>query len=152
MSALALTALPPLAGGALIGAAASLLFLTHGRVAGISGIFGEALRKDDDQGVQDAERGSGRFRLSFLLGLLGTGLLLRWVWPTAFDLEAAASPIALVVAGCLVGFGTRLGGGCTSGHGVCGLSRLSWRSLVATLTFMAAGFVTVYVTHHLVKP
>jgi len=134
------TPLPALAGGALIGLAASLFLLTHGRVAGISGLLGGLLRRTTDgRGV----------RLGFVGGLLAGGLLLRVVYPSVFASTWSASlPVALV-AGVIVGLGTQLGNGCTSGHGVCGVSRLSFRSLVATGTFMATGFLAVFVVRHL---
>ena len=129
-----------LAGGVLIGLAAALLLLTGGRIAGISGILG---------GLLKPVRGDVGWRVAFILGLL--------VAPLAYALFAAlprpqidASHGALLLAGLLVGVGTRFGGGCTSGHGVCGLSRLSVRSLVATLAFMGAGFATVFVVRHVV--
>ncbi|MFZ6649470.1 YeeE/YedE family protein [Undibacterium sp. TJN25] len=128
-----------LLGGALIGLAAALLMLFSGRIAGISGIVGGLFRPTDGQ------RG---WRIAFMMGLV--------ISPLAYQLFAAlpessvdASWPVLVIAGLLVGFGTRYGSGCTSGHGVCGLSRLSPRSLAATLLFMAAGFATVYVLRHL---
>lgn len=128
-----------LAGGVLIGLSAALLILGSGRVAGISGIVGGLLKP----GGPDT-----RWRLAFLGGLLAAPLLWR-----LFAVLPEAQPVAggglLVVAGLLVGIGTRYGSGCTSGHGVCGLSRLSPRSLVATLAFMGAGFATVYVVRHL---
>ena len=133
------TPIPSLVGGMLIGLAASLLLLTHGRVAGISGLYGGALRR----GATDRS-----FRLTFLAGLVLTGLALRFIVPSAFATSWNASlPIALA-AGLFVGFGTQLGNGCTSGHGVCGLSRLSLRSFVATLTFMATAGVTVFIVRH----
>jgi uncharacterized membrane protein YedE/YeeE len=121
-------------GGLLIGLAASLMLLGAGRIAGVSGIAARAT------GIAD-EGMSRPSALAFLVGLpLGAGLILRGGWA-----EPAALPYwpTLVGAGLLVGFGTRLGSGCTSGHGVCGLSRLSPRSIVATLTFIAAGVATV---------
>jgi uncharacterized membrane protein YedE/YeeE len=133
-----------LAGGALIGLAASILLLFHGRVAGISGILGETLRGE-------GTRGEGAFRAAFLAGLVAAGVVLRIVYPAAFSATGITSSLGLAlvaVAGALVGYGTRLGNGCTSGHGVCGLSRFSKRSLVATLTFMAAGGATVFVVRH----
>lgn len=130
------TPLPALAGGALIGLSASLLLLTHGKIAGISGILGGLITPGD------TDRGT---RLSFLAGLLGAGLLLLVARPSSFPSTPGSSLTVLAVAGLLVGFGTRLGSGCTSGHGVCGLSRLSPRSLVATGTFIGAGVVTVFV-------
>lgn len=130
-----------LAGGALIGLAAALLVLLDGRIAGISGVLGGLLRPI---------KGDTAWRAAFLLGLLAA--------PGAYRLVAAlprpqidAGWGTLVLAGLLVGMGTRYGSGCTSGHGVCGLSRLSPRSLAATLAFMAAGFVTVFVVRHLLQ-
>lgn len=133
------TPIPALVGGALIGLSASLLLLTHGKVAGISGIYAGALRSDTpDRGM----------RIAFLVGLVLSGAALRLIAPSLFASAWAPSlPLALA-AGLVVGIGTRLGSGCTSGHGVCGLSRLSMRSLVATGTFMAAGFATVLVVRH----
>ena len=130
-----------LVGGALIGLSASLFLLTHGRVAGISGILGGLFRRHaPDRDV----------RVAFLAGLFLAGIAIRALVPAAFDSGFVPSlPLALV-AGLLVGFGTQMGSGCTSGHGVCGLSRLSARSLVATLTFMAAGFATTFVVRHLI--
>lgn len=134
------TPIPALIGGAIIGLAASLLLLTHGKVAGISGLYGSLLR----QGTSDRA-----FRLWFIAGLAAMGMLVRLTRPAAFDSAWSASLPVTLLAGLLVGFGTQLGNGCTSGHGVCGLSRLSVRSLVATLTFMATGFATVFVVRHL---
>jgi len=133
------TPLASLAGGALIGFAAAMLLLLSGRVAGISGIVGGLLRP---------QRGDVAWRLAFVGGLLAAPalmLLLGEGRPPRID----AGYGTLVVAGLLVGAGTSYGSGCTSGHGVCGLSRLSPRSLVATLAFMAAGMATVYVARHL---
>ena len=127
-----------LLGGALIGAAAAMLMLFNGRIAGISGLVGRLLTP---------QKGNGEAVL-FVLGLL----LAPWLYLSAageINVQVDAGPLALIVAGLLVGFGSRLGSGCTSGHGVCGLSRLSPRSLVATLSFMGAGFVTVFVLRHL---
>jgi hypothetical protein len=134
------TPISALLGGVLIGAAASLLLLTHGKVAGISGLYGGVLRR----GTSDRP-----FRLAFIAGLVATGSLLRLVFPSAFATTWTASlPLALA-AGLLVGFGTQLGNGCTSGHGVCGISRMSIRSVLATMTFMLTGGVTVFVARHL---
>ena len=128
-----------LAGGALIGLAASLVLLTHGRIAGISGLFGGLFLPGYD---------ARSFRLCFIAGLAGAGVLLSIVHPAAFT-STGLPPLAMIgAAGLLVGFGTRLGGGCTSGHGVCGLCRFSARSAVATLTFMATGMITVFVVNH----
>lgn len=122
-----------LLGGLLIGTASAALFWLNGRIFGVSGILGGALRP---------ERGETGWRYAALLGLLAGGLTLTFVFPAAFD-SAPIRPLgAVAVAGLFVGFGTRLGGGCTSGHGVCGVSRLSARSLVATMTFIAFGIVT----------
>lgn len=121
------------AGGGLIGLAASWLLLAKGRVAGISGIVGGLLDTWDEQST---------WRLSFLLGLLVGGGALMAAMPEAIVAPAGRSLVLVALAGGLVGYGTRLGGGCTSGHGVCGLTRFSPRSLVATLTFMFTGFIT----------
>ncbi len=128
-----------LAGGLLIGLAATMFALLNGRIAGISGVIG---------GLLKPARGDIAWRAAFILGLVGAPLvyMLFAVLPT---LQIDAGYGALAVAGLLVGVGTRYGSGCTSGHGVCGLSRLSLRSLVATATFMGAGFLTVFVIRHL---
>ncbi|KPY63929.1 YeeE/YedE family protein [Pseudomonas syringae] len=127
-----------LCGGALIGLAVSLFVLANGRIAGISGVLGGVL--------QLGSEGWGEKAL-FLLGLLISPLL--WAAFTALpEIEIDAEWPALVIAGLLVGVGTRYGSGCTSGHGVCGISRLSPRSIVATLCFMATGFATAYVSRH----
>jgi len=128
-----------LAGGVLIGAAASLFVLLNGRIAGISGLLASLLETG----------GEGRSeKLLFLLGILLAPLL--WMlFATLPAMEFQSGWIGLLVAGMLVGVGTRYGSGCTSGHGVCGISRLSTRSIVATVAFMVAGFATVYVLRHL---
>ncbi|QED29839.1 YeeE/YedE family protein [Microvenator marinus] len=120
-------------GGGIIGLASALLLAFNGRIAGISGITG---------GLISPTRGEVSWRLMFLIGLLGGGFLMALLMPEAFT-ASPRSTFWVVAAGLLVGFGTRLGSGCTSGHGVCGLSRFSPRSLVATLTFIGAGMVTV---------
>jgi uncharacterized membrane protein YedE/YeeE len=127
------------AGGALIGLAAAIFILVNGRIAGISGILGGLLRP---------MAGDISWRIAFVLGLV--------MAPVLYGLFAELPAIridsgfpALVIAGLLVGIGTRYGSGCTSGHGICGISRLSPRSLVATASFMAAGFATVFVLRHL---
>lgn len=129
-----------LAGGVLIGLSAALFLLLNGRIAGISGIIGGLLRP---------VRNDVAWRVAFVLGIVAA--------PIAFGLFAPlptvtveADTTLLIIAGLLVGIGTRYGSGCTSGHGVCGLSRLSPRSLVATAAFMLAGFATVFVMRHLV--
>lgn len=137
----AFTPLAALAGGALIGLAAAIFVLLNGRIAGISGVLGGLLRiKADDIA----------WRVAFLLGLIGAPLVYA-VFAAVPRPRIDAGWVALVTAGLLVGVGTRYGAGCTSGHGVCGLSRLSLRSLVATLTFMGSGFATVYVLRHLLS-
>lgn len=128
-----------LAGGLLIGSAAGLLLLLNGRVAGISGIVGGLLRP---------VRGDIGWRVAFVIGLVASPLAYV-VFAVVPRPQIDASYAALVAAGLLVGVGTRYGAGCTSGHGVCGLSRLSPRSLAATLAFMGAGFATVFVIRHL---
>ncbi|WP_338679693.1 YeeE/YedE family protein [Janthinobacterium sp. TB1-E2] len=128
-----------LAGGMLIGLAAALLILFNGRIAGISGIVGGLLRPHS---------GDLGWRIAFLAGLIGTPLLYQ-LWQALPPVQIDAGTPALIVAGLLVGVGVRYGAGCTSGHGVCGLSRLSPRSLAATCAFMAAGFLTVYLLRHL---
>lgn len=130
-----------LAGGALLGLAASLLVLLNGRVLGISGIVGGLLRP---------KAGETGWRLALVAGLLIAPLVYGAIAPGGLPVpRIEAGTGVLVLAGLLVGVGTRYASGCTSGHGVCGLSRLSPRSLVATLAFMATGFATVYVVRHL---
>ena len=129
-----------LAGGLLIGLAAALFLLLNGRIAGISGILGGLLRP---------AAGDMAWRVAFILGLVGAPLLFQLFSPLP-AVQIDADTATLVAAGLLVGVGTRYGSGCTSGHGVCGLSRLSPRSLVATVAFMAAGFVTVFLVRHLI--
>ena len=131
-----------LAGGLLLGVAAAMFILVNGRVLGISGIVG---------GLLVPKKGDAGWRVAFLLGLAAAPLIFRMLMPP--ELVHApridAGYLAVVVAGLLVGVGTRYGSGCTSGHGVCGISRMSPRSLLATITFMAAGFLTVFVLRHL---
>lgn len=133
------TPLSSFAGGTLIGVAAALLLVANGRIAGISGIVGGLLRRP---------AGDTAWRALFVAGLLAGGLVLQLVRPTAIGPSLVGFPL-LVVAGLLVGFGTSMGSGCTSGHGVCGIGRLSPRSIVATVTFMLAGAATTYVLRHL---
>ncbi|MEO1396581.1 MAG: YeeE/YedE family protein [Cyanobacteria bacterium J06634_5] len=130
--------LTALIGGVLIGISATLLLLFNGRIAGISGIVSGTLGLG----------AGGLWRWLFVIGLLGGGWLYESVLAQQPTPEAAFSPWAMVVGGLFVGVGTRLGHGCTSGHGVCGLGRLSVRSLVAVLTFLSTGFVTVFITRH----
>ena len=131
-----------LGGGLVLGLAAALFVLLNGRILGISGILG---------GLLLPRLGDIGWRISFLLGMAVAPTVFAWLAPADFlaapRIEAGYALI--VAAGLLVGLGTRYGSGCTSGHGVCGLSRLSPRSLVATLTFMGAGFAIVFVVHHL---
>ncbi|MAA80263.1 MAG: YeeE/YedE family protein [Deltaproteobacteria bacterium] len=124
--------LPPLIGGAIIGLSASILWLGSGRVAGISGII---------SGIFQAQPTQYIHRLLFLFGLLIGGITLLFAYPTSIHVPIPRSIPALVIAGLLVGIGTKIGSGCTSGHGVCGISKLSTRSIIATLSFMAAGFL-----------
>ncbi len=135
----AFTPWPALIGGVLIGIAVAMLVLLNGRIAGISGVLG---------GLLMPRRGDIGWRVAFIGGLIAAPLLYPLVLgPANSHIDADFGTLA--AAGFLVGIGTRYGSGCTSGHGVCGLSRLSPRSLVATLTFMAAGFATVFVIRHL---
>jgi uncharacterized membrane protein YedE/YeeE len=130
-----------LTGGVLLGVASALFILLNGRILGISGILG---------GLLPAKSGDASWRIAFILGLLASPLVMKALLPAALwqTPRIDASMGMVVLAGLLVGLGTRYGSGCTSGHGVCGLSRLSPRSMVATGLFMAAGFVTVFVLKH----
>lgn len=130
------------AGGFLIGGAAAMLLLLTGRIAGVSGMIAAATRLAD---AGPPWRQAAAFVVGLPAGALLVAMLVR-----APQIEVTSSMPLLVVAGLLVGFGTRLGNGCTSGHGVCGIGRLSMRSMAATVTFMAAAVVTVYVTRHLI--
>jgi hypothetical protein len=132
--------LTPLAGGLLIGLAAAGLLLLNGRIAGISGIFA---------GLLEPRPGDKAWRAVFIGGLIAGGASVALLRPRAFHFELACPPVLLIAAGLLVGFGTRLANGCTSGHGICGVSRLSTRSLIATATFTATGALTVFVGRHL---
>ena len=133
-----------LTGGLLLGVASAMFILLNGRILGISGILG---------GLMPPKVGDTFWRVAFLLGLFAAPTVFHAVmpleWVTAPRIEAGA--LSVIGAGLLVGIGTRYAGGCTSGHGVCGLSRLSPRSLVATLSFMGAGFLTVYVLRHVLQ-
>ncbi len=135
------TALSSLAGGALIGLSASALLLFNGRLAGISGILA---------GLVVPRPGEVAWRAWFVAGLVVAGLAAALVAPGALGEAPPVSHLGVVAAGLLVGFGTRLGSGCTSGHGVCGLGLFSKRSLFATLTFMATGAASVFVLRHLI--
>ncbi len=123
----------PLLGGALIGIAVSLMLYLNGRITGVSGIVSRALIR---------KPGDTAWRLAFVVGLLVGGVILRIVLPETLNSSLDRSVPALIVAGLLVGYGTVMGSGCTSGHGICGLSRLSPRSLVATLVFIGAGIAS----------
>jgi uncharacterized membrane protein YedE/YeeE len=129
-----------LAGGLLIGIAAALFLIFNGRIAGISGVVGGLLRPS---------RGDISWRIAFVAGLVLSPLVFSLAAPLP-SVHVEASYPTLILAGVLVGIGTRYGSGCTSGHGVCGLSRRSPRSMVATIAFMFAGFLTVYIVRHLV--
>jgi uncharacterized membrane protein YedE/YeeE len=131
-----------LAGGVLIGISSAMLLLFNGRIAGISGIM---------NGVVFAPKNDKAWRLLFLAGLIIGGSIIHWLAP-GFNSPRQGYPIALLgIGGFLVGFGTRMANGCVSGHGVCGIARLSIRSIAATLTFIATGMITVYVIRHLLE-
>ncbi len=137
-----MTSFTPLSGtvgGLMIGLAAALFLLFNGRIAGISGILGGAL---------SLPRNDLAWRIAFLAGLVLGPLVVRLVSSAHPTVQVAGGPLLLIVAGLLVGFGTRLGGGCTSGHGVCGLARLSPRSVAATAIFFATAAATVFVVRH----
>ena len=126
-------------GGGLIGLSAVLLMLLTGRIAGISGIFGDMLDfRNDNKG----------WRIAFIAGLILAPLIAGWIGYAMPSPQMPASWAVIIAGGLLVGFGTRLGGGCTSGHGICGMARLSGRSIAATIIFMLAAIATVAVTHH----
>jgi uncharacterized protein len=127
-------------GGVLIGLSATILLTLNGKIAGISGIFGGLVRP---------ARGDLEWRALFMAGLLAGGVLSLWLRPGAIGPAPNLSFFPMIVAGLFVGAGTQLGSGCTSGHGVCGISRGSTRSIVATVTFMTTGIATVYVVRHL---
>ncbi|HYQ94852.1 MAG TPA: YeeE/YedE family protein [Burkholderiales bacterium] len=137
----AFTPASALIGGAIIGAAAALFAVLNGRIAGVSGILG---------GLARPQAGDISWRIAFVAGLIAAPLAWRLLAALP-EIRVDTSYFTLASAGLLVGIGTRYGGGCTSGHGVCGVSRMSPRSIVATLAFMAAGFATVYVARHLIS-
>jgi hypothetical protein len=130
----------PLAGGALIGIAAAGLLVLTGKTAGVSGIVDGALR---------GEKGEWGWKAAFMLGLVTGGLVLHVAWPESLPAGAPRALPLVALGGLLVGFGARLGGGCTSGHGICGIGRLSRRGFVGTLVFMAAGIATVFLLRRL---
>lgn len=135
------TPVTALIGGVLIGTSATLLLLFNGRIAGISGILG---------GLVIPAQGDHLWRTLFLSGLIISGFIYHMVFPDTFNPRPGYPLVLLITGGFIVGFGTRMGGGCTSGHGVCGIGRLSRRSLVATLVFMITGIITVYVIRHII--
>ncbi len=122
-------------GGAMIGAAAALFFWVNGRIAGVSGIFGDIFL--------DRGRGNSGWRIAFIVGLVLGYVLVRGARPELVSMTLQASWPGMVLAGLLVGYGTRMGCGCTSGHGICGISRISPRSIAATAIFMLAAILTV---------
>jgi uncharacterized membrane protein YedE/YeeE len=134
------TPLLSLAGGALIGLAAVALMASHGRIAGITGILGGIL-----PGSGEADRG---WRAAFLTGMIAAPAAVMVITGSMPRIEVPGSTVALVIGGFLVGIGATFGSGCTSGHGVCGISRLSARSIVATLSFMATAGITVFLVRH----
>lgn len=134
------TPISALIGGLMIGGAAAILLWLNGRIAGVSGIAWNLIARP---------REDGNWRLAFLTGLVLGAFIYRWVSGDAVVPVIEASWGVLIMGGLLVGFGTQLGGGCTSGHGVCGIARLSPRSIVATLIFMASAIATVFVVRHL---
>jgi len=138
---LSFTPIPSLLGGMILGLAAALYVFLHGRILGISGIV---------SGLLHPKLTDTAWRLSLVLGLISAPFLAALFFGMISIVEIDSSWLAIVIAGLLVGFGAHYGSGCTSGHGICGLSRLSPRSLVATLAFMSAGFVMVFVIRHLI--
>lgn len=135
------TPLSAVAGGTLIGLSAAILWVAHGRVAGISGIVG---------GMLAPLSADFAWRAAFVVGLIAAPLLYRFAGGPLLGLGSSAPLAVVVAAGLLVGFGTRLGSGCTSGHGVCGLARFSLRSLAATAVFLTTAAATVFVGRHIV--
>jgi len=138
---LSFTPIPSLLGGMMLGVAAALYVVLHGRILGISGIV---------SGLIHPKVGDITWRLVLVLGLLSAPFLAALIFDIRPIIQIDTEWLGIITAGLLVGFGVQYGSGCTSGHGICGLSRLSPRSLVATLTFMGAGFITVFVLRHLI--
>lgn len=130
-----------LAGGMLIGLAASVLVVCRSKIAGISGIVAGLME------TENIQPGHHLWRVLFLIGLVSSSFTYQLFSPMP-EINISASKSTLIIAGLLVGFGTRMGSGCTSGHGICGLSRLSLRSLIATLSFMLSGFIVCYLFLH----
>ena len=137
--------LPALVGGVLIGLAATILLLGNGRIAGVSGIFWNAI-----QSLVKLDMTNAFWRICFILGLVVGPMIAHQLVGIDIPQPPEGSTMLAIVAGLCVGFGTRLGSGCTSGHGICGTARFSTRSIVATITFMVAGFVTVFIVRHLI--
>jgi len=138
---LSFTPIPSLLGGIILGVAAALYVLLHGRILGISGIV---------SGLLHPKLADSAWRVSLVLGLISAPFLAALFFGIIPVVEIDSGWLAIVIAGLLVGFGAQYGSGCTSGHGICGLSRLSPRSLVATLAFMSAGFVMVFIIRHMI--
>lgn len=138
---LSFTPIPSLLGGMILGLAATLYVLLHGRILGISGIV---------SGLVHPKKEDWSWRLAFVIGLLTAPFLAALFFGILPVIEVDANWLTVIIAGLLVGFGVQYGSGCTSGHGICGLSRLSPRSLVATLSFMTAGFIVVFIIRHLI--
>jgi len=138
---LSFTPIPSLLGGIILGVAAALYVLLHGRILGISGIV---------SGLLHPKLADSAWRFSLVLGLISAPFLAALFFGIIPVVEIDSGWLAIVIAGLLVGFGAQYGSGCTSGHGICGLSRLSPRSLVATLAFMSAGFVMVFIIRHMI--
>lgn len=135
------TPISAFSGGVLIGLSATILLLFSGRIAGISGMLG---------GLMNSQRTEWYWRLAFLLGIVAGGFIFHLISPELYQPRINFPLWSLLLAGFLVGFGTRMGNGCTSGHAICGIARLSLRSVVATMTFMVTGFITVFVIRHLI--
>lgn len=138
---LSFTPIPSLLGGMMLGLAATLYVLLHGRILGISGIV---------SGLVHPKKEDWSWRLAFIVGLITAPFLAALFFGILPVIEVDTSWLTVIIAGLLVGFGVQYGSGCTSGHGICGLSRLSPRSLVATLSFMTAGFLVVFIIRHLI--
>lgn len=136
-------------GGALLGISASLLLLFKGKIAGISGILSGALTKQSS--CAKGSNNSRGWQIQFLIGLIAGGALINWLVEPAFTAlpqSYSSSTLMMVIAGLFVGFGTKLGNGCTSGHGICGMGRFSIRSIVATMTFMLVAAIVVFIRLH----
>lgn len=128
-------------GGMLLGLSAVILLFFNGKIAGISGIF---------SGIISPKKHDTRWRIVFIIAMVVGGILASWAFEIPFAKEFPFSPLLVALGGIFVGVGTKLGNGCTSGHGICGMGRLSKRSIVATITFMATAIITVFVQHHLI--